>query len=103
MHLSMIFVFDSNRFTILLLNKLLDFDRTIITQEELNYFGLTDIEQKKLCSHRIVERIDDFRFRVIGKFDNLNKDMPEVDWFLYKQLYKESLSLKNLETAHEYM
>ena len=96
-------VLDLNKFKILLLNKLLDFDRTIITQEELNYFGLTQIEQKKLCSHRIVERIDDFRFRVIGKIDNLNQDMPEIDWFLYKQLYKESLSLKDLESAQKYM
>ena len=95
-------IIDLNKFKVILLNKLLTFDRTIITQEELNYFGLTEFEQKKLCAYRIIEKIDDFRFKVIGDFAKLNGSLPEIDWFLYKRLYKESLTLNDLESAYKY-
>lgn len=84
-------VLNKGFFKLMVLKKLLEFERKIITDDELDYIKLPEIDRKRLFAYGIGKRLDSDRIEIVGNIEDISKYRDEIDWYLYYQLYEKYL------------
>ena len=84
-------VLNKGLFKLMVLKKLLEFERKIITDDELDYIKLPEIDRKRLFAYGIGKRLDSDRIEIVGNIEDISKYRDEIDWYLYYQLYEKYL------------
>ena len=96
-------ILNKEEFQLIILKKILEFGRVVLTDDELEFLNIDPIIQKRLFAYGIAKRIDLNRICVTGDINKLTIQRPEIDMVLYKKLYKESLFDNNYILAKEYL
>lgn len=89
-------------FNVNTLNKVLEFERSVLTPSELEYLGISDYNKERLISYGIATLLSDGRIKIIGNINKLLSKRDEIDISIYKKLYKQNLNNDNI-MAREYL